>query len=754
MASNVAIKISADVVDVEAKFAVASARVREFNSELNKLAREASTTGVTDALRQQMLGASESLLQAKNQAAALSQELKSNSEPAMRSFGEQTAFAREALGAFGIGLSIGGIVRFADSLADSAAQIEHQADVLGLSVTAFQAFTESAKLAGTPVDVVEAALKRFNVAQGEAQAGSKLQAEAFRDLGVSAEGTGADTLPRVSRQLLDIGDTAQQARLGMIIFGRQFQEMRPFIEQWAQGADALAKKNAELGLSLDPAVTAASKSAEIRLGIFYDRLRADWTPTAVAAKTAIADVIDAFQGLGSVKLPDWFLGPGIEGKGILAARTAGPAGLPFANEATQSIAVPSSIDVTRNALSSGGKSERTGVDHARQIADEQVQIWETASQKRIEGEQQANAALLALGNESLEQFRDQAKRLEDARYQAALGGLQARTEIDKGDAVALARDNAEMEVLAVDHANKLAAIDNRYEEDHLRAVKEATDKESALRQAAFNADFAARQEQARLEITQIQQTNTEIEAINRQEVAAKRAAMQEIGAVEGQLARAIISGRQNVGQIATQLAQTLLEKEITADLEYLTEREAINLGILASDQATAQQGLLFKLAAWAAEKLGLVSATAAEEVTTSAKNLAVAESNIAVAATGAAASQAFIPIIGPELAIAAAASTEAALQPFAGLASLDVGTNFIPRTGLYQLHEGEAVTPARYNPSAGGGGGSGDTHIHFTHSPTINAPQNSDIHALIRAQPQRFVSAFMELARGGYLKLG
>lgn len=50
MASNVAIKITADVVDLQAKFAVAKAESQALTKELNNLAKSASQNGMTDQL--------------------------------------------------------------------------------------------------------------------------------------------------------------------------------------------------------------------------------------------------------------------------------------------------------------------------------------------------------------------------------------------------------------------------------------------------------------------------------------------------------------------------------------------------------------------------------------------------------------------------------------------------------------------------------------------------------------------------------
>ena len=93
------------------------------------------------------------------------------------------------------------------------------------------------------------------------------------------------------------------------------------------------------------------------------------------------------------------------------------------------------------------------------------------------------------------------------------------------------------------------------------------------------------------------------------------------------------------------------------------------------------------------EEAAMDAAAAAEDaITTSTKNTAAATSNIGVAATGAAASQAPIPIVGPELAIAAAAAMVVSLAPFEAMAAFEKG-GIVPETGMGMLHGGEMVLP-------------------------------------------------------------
>ena len=72
-------------------------------------------------------------------------------------------------------------------------------------------------------------------------------------------------------------------------------------------------------------------------------------------------------------------------------------------------------------------------------------------------------------------------------------------------------------------------------------------------------------------------------------------------------------------------------------------------------------------------------------------------SNAAVSASAAYASTAAIPVIGPELAPEAAAVAYGATAAFAPLASLAVGTNYVPTDMVAQIHEGERIIPAADN---------------------------------------------------------
>lgn len=84
------------------------------------------------------------------------------------------------------------------------------------------------------------------------------------------------------------------------------------------------------------------------------------------------------------------------------------------------------------------------------------------------------------------------------------------------------------------------------------------------------------------------------------------------------------------------------------------------------------------------------------------------------AAAGAYAAVVGIPYVGPFLAPPAAAAAYAGVIALGALGSFETGTDYVPKTGLYQLHQGEAVIPKNQN----GGAMSVTQHINgANHSP-------------------------------------
>lgn len=125
-----------------------------------------------------------------------------------------------------------------------------------------------------------------------------------------------------------------------------------------------------------------------------------------------------------------------------------------------------------------------------------------------------------------------------------------------------------------------------------------------------------------------------------------------------------------------------------------------------------------------AERMALSTAATIEGIA-SAKIAAMSEitAYAGIAAAAAMASVAAIPYYGWAMAPGVGAETFATAMSYLALAALETGTNYVPQTGMYMLHEGEAVQPKRYNPAIGEAknesSSGGATHLHF-HGPVFD----------------------------------
>jgi hypothetical protein len=117
------------------------------------------------------------------------------------------------------------------------------------------------------------------------------------------------------------------------------------------------------------------------------------------------------------------------------------------------------------------------------------------------------------------------------------------------------------------------------------------------------------------------------------------------------------------------------------------------------------------------------------------------------AAAGAYKATVGIPYIGPILAPIAAGVA------FAAVAAFESGADYIPRTGMAVLHEGEAVATKGENSqiskliSMSGNGGQGGGGPHFTYAPNISAIDGASVSGMARQHSATFVRQTMRQLR-------
>jgi hypothetical protein len=145
---------------------------------------------------------------------------------------------------------------------------------------------------------------------------------------------------------------------------------------------------------------------------------------------------------------------------------------------------------------------------------------------------------------------------------------------------------------------------------------------------------------------------------------------------------------------------------------------------------------------WAATHLFMHFITKASGVSQIASAAAQAGAN-AYAAT------AIIPVVGPELAPAAAATAYAGAISFEGLNTFARG-GIVPSDSLAFVHKNEMVLPASISQRLMKGTGSGEVHVHH-HGSTVNAIDSRGVVDALEADQTSLIKFIRRLKRDGLL---
>jgi hypothetical protein len=759
--SNIDIRISADTADLEAKFAVARAQASQLTRELNTLAREASTSGNFDQMRSQLDAAAQQMLTAKSRVTELKAELGSG-RGSWEGFARSIGIAREALGAFagiGIGLSVGGFIESIEHTAELGADLQKLSAETGVSVETLSGWQYAASQMDVSAEALNTSILRLGRSVQEAlTTPTSTAAEAFNALGISQDflRENSNNLEAILRKIADAFQShaagANADAIAMAVLGRGGAELIPLLQQGSAGLDEMRAKSDALGATLSGETAEAMhkhvqavKDMEAAWGGLWREVQGPLEDFATSVAHGLTQTVTWIEKLGNAIRSIPKLGAGqllsdlqFAGPDTLSifhgAETTGLPGFPLPS-AQQKPELPSLQHPERQGGGGGG-----GVDHTRQIADETLRIWEETSLERIAGEEKTNQSLLQLGQESIDQFQATQQQLEEARYQVQLGYLQARIAADKGNDVALTADMGDLQKISVEHENRLNEIAQAGAEKRLQIQKDEFAKQQEAALSAFSAELDARRTADEQEIQQIQRDEQFYAEIKQQEIEASRAAMREIGSIEDTLVTDILTKRQSLGIDLAQIWDRLVIQEIQADLKWATQHLLLNSLVADSDKTTAQQGMLVKLASWAAGSDALKGLFSSQ---------VLADAKLAAANAYAAVSS--VPYVGPFLAPAAAAGAFAAVAAYDSFA---VGTEFVPRTGLAMIHEGERIVPRASNEAlttaltGGSAGGRGGSTVNFHYNPVIHEAGGK----LDLSEHSREIGRiFNDLVRDGYV---
>ncbi len=363
---------------------------------------------------------------------------------------------------------------------------------------------------------------------------------------------------------------------------------------------------------------------------------------------------------------------------------------------------------------------------------------------------------------------------EDTQEEWALHKLSADQRV--ATLTSLLEEEKNLDLQAVDA--ELASL-----QEGTAAYETAANKKKLI-EAQFQADIARMRREAAQEATRDAQ----------QETTTWKLATQEILSTEQSTTRAIIGGKQSAAQILGGIIDNLAEKEIDADLQYLTKHILMTQAELAADKTAEQTGFLWKLlfgqkevvldagteaaktaSAVAGEGARTAATAAGETARTTVKAAARAASSGAELASGSAqilndayksAAGAYsavvgIPIVGPVLAPIAAGTAFAAVAAFDALTSLDVGAWNVPHDMPAYIHKGESVVPQKFAEGLRDSGGLGGpnnkaqvTGASLTYAPTVNAPAHKSLEQLLSNESSVMLKFLDQAIRNGDLEVG
>lgn len=189
MANSLDVKVTADVVDLQTKMAVAKAEVQSYASEMRKLAQQ-SAQGVLDPAGQaQLQQVAEDFLHAKAEASELSSQMKELRETsggvgeALEDIRGKMASAFQFTGIAAAVEIVHEIGEKISELGERATQIHAMSELLGVTVEQFQAMQQAAEEGGTGIETFVRASEQLLNMFTEARSGSSAAADKLLNLG-------------------------------------------------------------------------------------------------------------------------------------------------------------------------------------------------------------------------------------------------------------------------------------------------------------------------------------------------------------------------------------------------------------------------------------------------------------------------------------------------------------------------------------------------------------------------------------------
>lgn len=157
----------------------------------------------------------------------------------------------------GATVAVGGLVKFAESSASTADNIDKMSQKIGISREAYQELDFICSQSGTSVDSLQAGMKTLTSAMDGAVNGTANNIEQFERLGVSvanSDGTfrsQEDVMWETMEALQNMSDQTEKARLATELFGKSGTELMPLLNGASGSIDEMKQQAHDLGLVMN-----------------------------------------------------------------------------------------------------------------------------------------------------------------------------------------------------------------------------------------------------------------------------------------------------------------------------------------------------------------------------------------------------------------------------------------------------------------------------------------------------------------------
>jgi hypothetical protein len=156
---------------------------------------------------------------------------------------------RNSLAAFGVGLSLAGLVSFVKSGVDAAAQLDDLSEITGASVEELSKLNQVARISGTEFGIVESFLVKLNKALHTNSEEGKNARAALDSIGLSAEALRkldpAEAMRRIAEELSTFKDDGTKSAAVLALTGRSAAQALPFLKDLATETGITARVTAE-----------------------------------------------------------------------------------------------------------------------------------------------------------------------------------------------------------------------------------------------------------------------------------------------------------------------------------------------------------------------------------------------------------------------------------------------------------------------------------------------------------------------------